>query len=227
VLTRLGDVPGARAALAAASDGELEYADSRAAFAAIHLAERDPRAAVDDLAPVLAATPHAGTTHVVRDVSVINALILDALARDMLGDSRAAEDDVERALDLAEPDALIFPFLITPARDLLERHPRHRTAHAALLANILDVLSGSSLPARRGQQPELQEELTESEIRVLRYLPSNLSAPEIAAEIFLSTSTVKTHMRHIYEKVGAHRRTEAVDRARDLGLLGPSSRARR
>ena len=81
--------------------------------------------------------------------------------------------------------------------------------------------------ARDGAAPELQEALTESEIRVLRYLPSNLSAPEIAAEIFLSTSTVKTHMRHIYEKLGAHKRTEAVDRARELGLLGPSARARR
>ena len=109
VLTRLGDLPGARAALEAVSDSELQYADTRAAFAAIHLAERDPRRAVDDLAPVLAATPDAGTTHVIRDVSVINALILDALARDMLGESRAAEDDVERALDLAEPDSLDLP----------------------------------------------------------------------------------------------------------------------
>jgi LuxR family maltose regulon positive regulatory protein len=45
--------------------------------------------------------------------------------------------------------------------------------------------------------------------------------------MFLSTSTVKTHMRHIYEKLGAHRRTEAVDLARELGLLGPSSRSGR
>ena len=74
---------------------------------------------------------------------------------------------------------------------------------------------------------ELAEDLTESEIRVLRYLPSNLSAPEIAAEVFLSTSTVKTHMRHVYEKLGVHKRTEAVERARDLGLLGPSVRSRR
>jgi LuxR family transcriptional regulator, maltose regulon positive regulatory protein len=145
----------------------------------------------------------------------------------MLGDARAAEDDIERALDLAERDGLILPFVMTPARQLLERHPRHRTAHAALLATILDVLSGSSLPTRSSEELELREELTESEIRVLRYLPSNLSAPEIAAEIFLSTSTVKTHMRHIYEKLGAHRRTEAVARARELGLLGPSSRAHR
>jgi LuxR family maltose regulon positive regulatory protein len=219
---RMGEVSAARAAVETATDDERRYGETQAALASIHLAERDARAAVEVLAPVL-----SGTTHVVRDLSVINALLLDALARDMLGDAKAAEDDIERALGLAEPDALILPFVITPARDLLERHPRHRTAHAALLATILDVLSGSRLPARSSESPVLQEELTESEIRVLGYLPSNLSAPEIAAEIFLSTSTVKTHMRHIYEKLGAHRRTEAVERARELGLLGPSARTRR
>ena len=57
-----------------------------------------------------------------------------------------------------------------------------------------------------------------------RYLPSNLSAPEIAAELCVSTSTVKTHMRHIYAKLDVHTRTEAVERARALGLLGPSTR---
>jgi LuxR family maltose regulon positive regulatory protein len=227
VLVRLGDLPRAKAELDTATDGERAFADTRVAVAAVHLAGRDPRAALDALAPVLAATSETTVIHVVRDISVVNALILDATAQDMLGDPVAAEDDIERALEIAETDALILPFLITPARELLERHPRHRTAHAALLANILDVLVGSALPARRREQPDLQEALTESEVRVLRYLPSNLSAPEIAAEIFLSTSTVKTHMRHIYEKLGAHRRSEAVDRARDLGLLGPSARARR
>ena len=59
---------------------------------------------------------------------------------------------------------------------------------------------------------------------MLRCLPSNLSAPEIGAELYLSTSTVKTHMRHIYAKLGVHRRTEAVRRARELGLLAPSAR---
>jgi LuxR family maltose regulon positive regulatory protein len=59
---------------------------------------------------------------------------------------------------------------------------------------------------------------------VLRYLPSQLSAPEIASELYVSVNTVRTHMRHIYAKVGAHSRTETVDRARDLGLLAPSRR---
>jgi LuxR family maltose regulon positive regulatory protein len=66
------------------------------------------------------------------------------------------------------------------------------------------------------------EELSEAELRVLRYLPSNLRAPEIAAELFVSPNTVRTHLRHIYSKLDAHNRTEAVEHARRLGLLGPS-----
>ena len=221
-LVSLGDATAAGAVLETVSAAEREFAETRIALGAIHLAERDPRAALDALAPV-----RAGEAPVIADYSLPNGFVVDALARDMLGESRATEDDVEHALDLAEPEALILPFLITPARELLEQHPRHRTAHAALLANVLNVLGGASLPGRRGEPAELAEDLTESEIRALRYLPSNLSAPEIAAEVFLSTSTVKTHMRHIYEKLGAHKRTEAVERARELGLLGPSVRRRR
>jgi LuxR family maltose regulon positive regulatory protein len=221
-LAGLGDAAAAAAVLDTVSTEEREFAETRIALATIHLARRDPQAAVDALAPL-----RAGELPVIADYSLPNGFIVDAVARDRLGDSKAAEDDVERALDLAEPDALVLPFLLTPAREVLERHPRHRTAHAALLATILDVLAGSPVRARRGEQMELAEDLTESEIRVLRYLPSNLSAPEIAATVFLSTSTVKTHMRHIYEKLGAHKRTEAVERARELGLLGPSTRTRR
>jgi LuxR family maltose regulon positive regulatory protein len=59
---------------------------------------------------------------------------------------------------------------------------------------------------------------------LLRYLPTNLSAPEIAAHVSLSVNTVRTHVRHLYEKLGVHGRTEAVEHARALGLLAPSSR---
>lgn len=58
---------------------------------------------------------------------------------------------------------------------LLDRHPRHRTAHGGLLKDILDVLAGSSPPARPSEPGALREELSPSELRVLRYLPSNLS----------------------------------------------------
>jgi len=57
---------------------------------------------------------------------------------------------------------------------------------------------------------------------VLRYLATNLSTPEIARELSLSVHTVRTHVRHLFVKLGAHDRTKAVARARTLGLLAPS-----
>jgi LuxR family maltose regulon positive regulatory protein len=67
----------------------------------------------------------------------------------------------------------------------------------------------------------MREPLTESEIRVLRYLPTNLSMGEMAGETSLSKNTIKTHLRNPYAKLGAHGRHQAVDRARALGLLAP------
>ena len=58
---------------------------------------------------------------------------------------------------------------------------------------------------------------------MLRYLPTNLTAPEIASELYVSLNTVKTHTRNLYTKLGTHRRAEAVARARSLGLLAPSA----
>ena len=219
-LVRVGDTASARATLDEMTEEDRDWGESRAAFASLDLAGGDAEAAVEVLAPVLDGSAPALTT------SPVQAFLLDALAREALGDLDAAEASIERALERAEPDGIILPFVTTPVHELLERHPRHRTAHAALLSDILDVLAGSSLPAPAGQRPELREELSESELRVLRFLPSNLSAPEIGRELYLSLSTIKTHMRHIYAKLGVHRRTEAVDRARELGLLAPSARRR-
>jgi LuxR family transcriptional regulator, maltose regulon positive regulatory protein len=67
--------------------------------------------------------------------------------------------------------------------------------------------------------------MSDSELRVLRYLPTNLTVPEIAGELFVSPDTVKTHMRNLYAKLGTHHRAEAVERARDLGLLALRQRA--
>ena len=214
-LLRLDRRAAAHATLAALDDSERDWGEAHVAAAMLRLAEGNARAAIDLLTPVL-----DGATPLLSEFAVIQALLLTATARETLGEPVEAE--IERALDLAEPDAVVFPFLITPVGELLERH-RRQTRHAALLTNILDVIAGSPLRPRSSELGEMSEELSESELRVLRYLPSNLSASEIAAELFVSTSTVKTHMRHIYDKLDAHRRTEAVERARTLGLLGPAA----
>jgi LuxR family maltose regulon positive regulatory protein len=218
VQLRAGDLDGARATLDRLTDRDRQSGESRTALAALRLAEGEPRAAIESLAPVL-----DGSLPVIRVGSLIQALVLDAMAHHQLDDEVRVERDIERALDLAEPDSLIFPFLIDGSRDLLQRHPRHRTSHAALLDDLLDALAGSPVPPRRRADTMLPVGLSESELRVLRFLPSNLSAPEIAAELYVSTSTVKTHMRHIYDKLDVHRRTEAVASARALGLLGPGA----
>jgi LuxR family maltose regulon positive regulatory protein len=116
---------------------------------------------------------------------------------------------------------VLFPFLLHPVPELLERHARQRTAHPALIRKIISVLGGRT-PAVPAVAPEhLPEPLSKAEARVLRFLPTSLSAPEIAGELYVSVNTVRTHMRHLYDKLGAHRRLEAIDRARALGLLAP------
>ena len=70
------------------------------------------------------------------------------------------------------------------------------------------MLAGSAPPA--GAPAGNLEELSEAELRVVHYLPTNLRAPEIAAELFVSTNTVRTHLRRIYEKLHVSSRTEAT-----------------
>jgi LuxR family maltose regulon positive regulatory protein len=123
---------------------------------------------------------------------------------------------------MAEPNGALHPFLHNPAPHLLERH-RHRSAHAALIAEILSVLAGNEAAPPHAQPRPLQDPLSETELRVLRYLPTNLTTPEIAGELYVSVNTVKTHVRNLYAKLGTHSRAEAVARARDLGLLAPST----
>jgi LuxR family transcriptional regulator, maltose regulon positive regulatory protein len=99
------------------------------------------------------------------------------------------------------------------------------TAHPSLIAEILDLLAGERCTPPAGPQPPLKP-LSGSEIRVLRYLPANLSQPEIANELHVSRNTIRTHLSHLYAKLDTHSRTEAVERARALGLLAPLARRR-
>jgi LuxR family maltose regulon positive regulatory protein len=220
-LVRLGDVGRAEQALAGLGERDRDHGEMRIAAAVLRLAQDDPRAAMAAVAPVL-----DGSAPVVWPAWLVEAFLLEAIARDTLGDPGAAELALERALDLAEPDGMLLPFILQPAPGLLERHARHRTAHASLIGEILSVLAGTA-PASPsgGPQPPL-EPLSNSEIRVLRYLPTYLSTPEIANELCVSPNTVKTHIRNLYMKLGTHRRGQAVARARALGLLAPAPRRR-
>ena len=211
---RLG-LPGeARAALAALDDERAGSGEIRNARAVICLAEGDPAGALGAVRDVL-----DGTAPVLGYVTVVEADLLAGLAYRELGDLRAANQAAERALALAESDRLVLPFAMTGSRELLEALPRHETAHAALLTGILDVLHGSSPAAKEQSSLPPTEELSPGELRVLRYLPTNLSRPEIAGELSVSVNTISTHLRSIYAKLQVRDRSSAVQRARELRLL--------
>jgi LuxR family maltose regulon positive regulatory protein len=131
----------------------------------------------------------------------------------------AAAAATEAALAAAEPDRLIFPFAMTASSGLLDTLRAHQTAHSALLADIHDLLRGSELLSTAGQRSPDIEELSPSELRVLRYLPTNLKRSEIASELYVTVNTINTHFRNIYSKLGARDRSAAVHRAREVGLL--------
>ena len=192
----------------------------RIALASLRLARDDPQGATVALAPLLDDSALAMRPR----VWPVQALLVEAIARDVLGDAGRAERALERAFDLAEPESLVLPFLLYPAPGLVERHRRLGTSHVALISEVLDLLSGKAPASPTAASELLREPLTQSETRVLRYLPTNLSAPEIAGELHLSLNTIRTHMRHLYAKLGVHTRGEAVERARGFGLLAPSSR---
>jgi LuxR family maltose regulon positive regulatory protein len=211
---RLG-LPGeARATIAALDDERASSGEIRNARAVICLAEGDPAGALGALHDVL-----DGTAPVIGYVTIVETHLLAGLAHRELGDQRAANQAAERALALAESDRLVLPFAMTGARELLEALPRHETAHAALLTGILDVLHGSSPAATEQSSLPPTEELSPGELRVLRYLPTNLSRPEIAGELSVSPNTISTHLRSIYAKLQVRDRSSAVQRARELRLL--------
>jgi LuxR family maltose regulon positive regulatory protein len=211
---RLGMPGEARAALAAVDDDRAGSGEISNARAVICLAEDDPAGALAALQPVL-----DGTAPVIGYVTVVEAHLLAGLTHRELGDQRAANRSAERALALAESDRLVLPFAMTFSGELLEALPRRETAHAALLTHILDVLHGSSPAAGNQPAPLDAEELSPGELRVLRYLPTNLSRPEIAGELSVSVNTVSTHVRSIYAKLQVRDRSSAVQRARELRLL--------
>ena len=211
---RLGMPGEARATIAALTDERASSGEIRNARAVICLAEGNPTGALGAVQHVLDAT-----APVIGYITVIEADLLAGLAHRELGDQRAANQAAERALARAEPDRLVLPFAITGSRELLEALPRHETAHPALLADILDVLHDSSpAPEEQASLPQTKE-LSRGELRVLQYLPTNLSRPQIAGELSVSLNTVSTHLRRIYAKLQVRDRSSAVQRARELRLL--------
>ena len=185
------------------------------ARAVISLAEGDPATALAVLGDADDFAPPPGFAA----FALVEAHVLAGLAHLALGHHGAAVGAAEAALAAAEPDRLILPFAMFNAGELLDALPRHRTAHSALLADVVDMLRSAPSPPTDQSRLLPPEELSPSELRVLRFLPTNLTRPEIARSLHVSVNTVNTHVRNIYSKLGASDRSSAVRRARDLRLI--------
>ena len=149
-------------------------------------------------------------------VSLIDANVLTAVAADRMNRATAALTAITQAVDLAHDAGITRPFLAAGPRipALLSRH-RH------LIARHLDFtqLLAADDSTAGGAAPAPLEPLTERELAVLSYLPTMLKTGEIAADLFVSANTVKTHQQAIYRKLGVNTRRDAVERARASKLL--------
>ena len=181
------------------------------AFARLHLAAGDATAAEQSLASF---PPAMGTVRQRVEGHILCTLI--AAERDQ----GAALQLLEDALLAAAPLGMRRPFLVEAAglRALLGDRVEAGTGVAAFAVDLLRRMSGQHHrpPAASAT---LVDALTEREQVVLRYLASTLSNAEIAAQLYLSVNTVKTHQRAIYRKLGADGRRDAVRRAKQLRLL--------
>jgi LuxR family maltose regulon positive regulatory protein len=149
---RMGEVAGARAALDDVSEEDRDVGDMRVAAAVIHLADGEPEQAIDVLTRVLDGC--APVLH--RPSTITEAQLLDAVAREQLDDQRGAEASLERALDLAEPEGVLLPFILVPVQPLLERLPGRRTAHPGRSGRTCATSTRSSTPTvalRRSPAP--------------------------------------------------------------------------
>ncbi len=152
---------------------------------------------------------------------VIEILILQALAYQASGDLPKALAQLERALKLAEPEGYIRIFLDEGASmvQLLNEAAAH-----GIMPDYINKLLGSGQISSESiatapTSPALIEPLSQRELEILRLFQTELSGPEIAAELMVALSTVRTHTKGIYNKLNVNNRRAAVNRAIELGLI--------
>ncbi|WP_207842022.1 LuxR C-terminal-related transcriptional regulator [Williamsia soli] len=192
---------------------EVDYASSlmriTRARALLELAR--PAAALDELRP-------AGRFAEFRALAAEGAL-LEATAQGHLRRDNIAVERIGAAVALSAPIGLRRPFLLQDAQIpiQLNRYIRlsgDRSSFVTELAGTFGVVTEQATPPAT-----VLQDLTERELAVLKYLPTMLKSSEIAADLFVSVNTVKTHQRSIYRKLGVSNRREAVESARYWEML--------
>ena len=158
--------------------------------------------------------------------SLIDVIVLQALVQEKLGRSKEALHTLQEVVGLAEPGGWIRPFVEAGKAmdELLDRlDPSEQTAEFVqqLRASFdeSETVPVKEPEARQSSKQPLLEPLTNRELDVLELLGKRLYDKEIADKLSISTGTVKSHLKHIYQKLDVGNRRQAVDRARELGML--------
>ncbi|MDT7707668.1 MAG: hypothetical protein QOG20_3275 [Pseudonocardiales bacterium] len=156
-----------------------------------------------------------------RAGSVIEILVLAALAHQARGDIPAAVAALHRAVALAEPEGWVRVFVDEgpPMASLLRVVAKQGIAPSRvrrLLAAVENAVGSTSV------DQDLIEPLSERELDVLRLLGTDLDGPDIARHLGVSLHTVRSHTKRIYTKLGVNNRRAAVRRAEQLNLMSPT-----
>jgi len=216
IALRTGDTARARLTLRPEADGpHQDRADSLLTRGKLLLAEGDFSGALTAAGPVLDTTADEMTFQV-----KLGALLLAAVANRRLGLTGAAAELLEQALALAEPDDACRVFLDAghPVRSAITVLVPPTSRSAGFAGRILERFD-TQMPHVEAAPDQAEVLLTDSELAVLRFLPSHLTNQEIAEALYLSINTVKTHLRSAYRKLGVVSRRAAIARARRLNLL--------
>lgn len=156
---------------------------------------------------------------------VLETLLLRAQMHAALANDQASEADYVRALELAEPEGVISIFVeqglpVAEALATLLEQDRLGTVQPGHVKNILAAFSKSQpQDAACGEQVGLVEALTDREMDVLHLMAEGLKYEEIAARLFVSLNTVRSHVKAIYGKLDVNNRTKAIEAARQLQIL--------
>jgi LuxR family maltose regulon positive regulatory protein len=180
------------------------------------------RATVDLLAGESPAEVSAAVEPSGAPAAAVEAAVIRACQLLEAGRVPAAVDELAAALELARPELMRWPFVDTPpqARRLLRTHQRLQTPSAWLNPSSGAQPRAAGVRATAAAEgPEVVQDLSERETEVLRHLADMLSTAEIAATMYISVNTVRTHIRSILRKLAVSRRNQAVRKARERGLL--------
>jgi LuxR family maltose regulon positive regulatory protein len=151
---------------------------------------------------------------------LIELLILEALLLDAQGKQDEALERLTRALTLAEPEGYVRIFVGEgePMAALL-RQAGSRGIALDYVGELLAAHEPDTIPRELPPTTPLVEPLSKRELQVLRLLKTELSGPEIADELMIALSTLRTHTQSIYSKLNVNNRRGAVNRAEELNLI--------